>query len=86
MPDDEELVLGRWTIENLSKGTKFTFPDGAVVPAGASVNVISGDGVGRQSKTTFQWGTVGEQQWEDGDTAILINSATIKITERDCSS
>ena len=86
MPDDEELVLGRWTIENKNKGTKFTFPDGVIVPSGASVNVISGDGVGTQSRTTFQWGTAGEQQWEEGDTATLENSVSEKIAEKDCGS
>ena len=84
MPNDEELVLSRWTIENTNKGTKFVFPDSVVVPGGASVNVISGDGVGTQSRTTFQWGT--GQQWEDGDTATLKNAVRVKITEKDCGS
>jgi competence protein ComEC len=68
---DEPLDLSGWTVAD-EAGRTYTFPDGYVLEAGATVTLRTGTGT--DTDTDLYWGS-GSPVWNnDGDTVIVRNS------------
>lgn len=71
-----------WSITDEGVKHTFSFPDGFVLGAGMSVEVVSGAG-GDDTKSTIYWKK--QNVWNnDGDTATMVDSAGSVVMEMDC--
>lgn len=75
---DSPLDLSGWTVTDES-GTQFEFPEGTTVPAGAVIQLRTGDG---SDRIELYWNR-SQHVWNDsGDTVSVFNEAGDLVTER----
>ena len=74
--------LSGWVLNDTSATHRYSFPDGFVLGAGASVTVRTG--CGTDSATDLHWCNEGSAVWNNsGDTAFLLDPAGAIVDSRD---
>lgn len=77
----EDVELTGWVLRDESAAHRFAFPDGFVVPAGATVRVRTG--CGRDTPTELHWCESGSAVWNnDGDTAFVLDASGNIVASR----
>jgi len=78
---EDALDLSGWTVRD-EAGKTYTFPDGFVLKAGASVRLHTGSGT--DTATDLYWGAESPIWNNDGDTIIVTNSEGEEVLRERC--